>query len=1029
MHWYFRAACKLGLSLSLSACHSKIDAGYERASEPAEMEEAPGGDTEEAQAVTVDGITVTLPPNALDPKFSGSKLDVKSVGAPALTDSNLIALSGAKVTLTDAAGGILASGSLAADLSVEMEITQAMWSELSEEQRENLVVIIQGGSDDATITLPLDVAGPGRFTITLPKEFVEGTSGEALLTLATRKPAPGTASPPILANEASQTYAVTADVSLRFTNTGAAATACSVSPALPAGLTLTLTDGTCQIAGTPTTPQSATTYTVTATAADGRQDAATVSIAVNAANPPVFSAVLGQAFPATASVTPLVLTNTGAATASCLVTPTLPAGLSIAVVGSTCEISGTPTTPLASASYTVTATGADGSKATTTFNITIVAAVPPSLANQAPKVYTTTVPISVLVFANTGGAVVSCSVDAALPAGLSLAPAGGTCQITGTPTATTTTTTYTITGTAADAATGTATVDIAVVAAMPPALANASTQSYFTTVAIAALSFANSGDIAIACAASPTLPAGLTLVINAGTCEINGTPTATQSVTTHAITATAADGSQDTATVSITVAAAAPPVFANAAAQTYVTTVPISALSFSNTGAAATGCSSAPALPTGLTLSAAGSTCQITGTPTVTQSTTTHTITATAVDGSQDTATVSVAVAAAVPPNLTSPADQTYAQNEAITPLSFVNNGAPAVTCDIDPALPTGLDIREVADTCEIFGTPTVAFSRTTHTVTAVAVDGSKDTVTISIEVTADSNVRACPTGYIPVPEYTDSDTGTVAAFCVMKYEAKNVGGVATSQAASTPWAGIQRGATSSTADSAWKACKDIAVAGYDFDLISNAQWQSLARQIERYEVAGSYANWQNHSISGSNSLNRGNSDSGETLAADGDDANGCFGTATPIDCNNAWHMHKRTHSLPNGEVIWDLAGNVFEWVRDNSNFGYYVDPASQFYWFEFSASMGIACLAPGCTGPQGLPKAAFGPYGDYTGKPSNPFSAYGLGLYYGDYGGALIRGDRYDSNEDVGVFSILFLSPSSTHAGYGFRCVAVPVP
>lgn len=47
----------------------------------------------------------------------------------------------------------------------------------------------------------------------------------------------------------------------------------------------------------------------------------------------------------------------------------------------------------------------------------------------------------------------------------------------------------------------------------------------------------------------------------------------------------------------------------------------------------------------------------------------------------------------------------------------------------------------------------------------------------------------SCPTGFIPVPgsRLYDTDNG----FCVMKYEAKNVGGIATSVASGTPWVNI----------------------------------------------------------------------------------------------------------------------------------------------------------------------------------------------------------------------------------------------
>src|SRR5665647_1062811 len=47
-----------------------------------------------------------------------------------------------------------------------------------------------------------------------------------------------------------------------------------------------------------------------------------------------------------------------------------------------------------------------------------------------------------------------------------------------------------------------------------------------------------------------------------------------------------------------------------------------------------------------------------------------------------------------------------------------------------------------------------------------------------------------CPTGFIVVP---GSSTYGTSDFCVMKYEAKNVSGVATSRASGTPWVSISQ--------------------------------------------------------------------------------------------------------------------------------------------------------------------------------------------------------------------------------------------
>src|SRR5450759_4975779 len=52
-------------------------------------------------------------------------------------------------------------------------------------------------------------------------------------------------------------------------------------------------------------------------------------------------------------------------------------------------------------------------------------------------------------------------------------------------------------------------------------------------------------------------------------------------------------------------------------------------------------------------------------------------------------------------------------------------------------------------------------------------------------------------------------------------------------------------------------------------------------------------------------------------LAADSNDANGYSGTGNSSPSNQ-----RRTLTLTNGEVIWDLAGNVWEWTSGTSTTG-----------------------------------------------------------------------------------------------------------
>jgi hypothetical protein len=213
----------------------------------------------------------------------------------------------------------------------------------------------------------------------------------------------------------------------------------SITPALPAGLSLNTSTGT--ISGTPTASSPQTTYTITATNVSGSATT-NVTITVNPAPPTglnypqtAITATVGQAITA---ITPTV---TGAVS-SYTVAPFLPAGLSINTT--TGGISGTPTTVAAQATYTVTASNASGST-TASFTITVNPAVPPPSSLAYPQT-NVTAPVGQSIIPNIPsftGTVTAFTVDPAFPAGVSLDPSTG--AIIGTPTAQTAQVSYTIT--------------------------------------------------------------------------------------------------------------------------------------------------------------------------------------------------------------------------------------------------------------------------------------------------------------------------------------------------------------------------------------------------------------------------------------------------------------------------------------------------------------------------------------------------------------------------------------------------------
>ena len=161
------------------------------------------------------------------------------------------------------------------------------------------------------------------------------------------------------------------------TSGGGAVVSYSVSPALPAGLSLNTSTGV--ISGTPTAITATATYTVTATNTGGSTMVGVV-ITVNDAAP---TGLTYSTNPATYTQFVAITPNTpstsgGGAVVSYSISPALPAGLSFSTV--TGVISGTPTVAAAMATYTVTATNTGGS-AMVGVDITVTAHVAPVVTN------------------------------------------------------------------------------------------------------------------------------------------------------------------------------------------------------------------------------------------------------------------------------------------------------------------------------------------------------------------------------------------------------------------------------------------------------------------------------------------------------------------------------------------------------------------------------------------------------------------------------------------------------------------------
>ena len=563
---------------------------------------------------------------------------------------------------------------------------------------------------------PTDITASATYTVTATNT---GGSDTATLTIEVNDVAPSS----VTYSQSSFTLTKgTAMTTTTPTTSGGPVTSWSVSPSLPAGLSLDATTGA--ISGTPTAVTSSASYTVTASNTGG-SDSTVLTITVNdvapssiAYTPSSFTLTKGTAM---TTATPSV---SGGAVTSWSVSPSLPAGLSLD--SSTGAISGTPTAVTSSAAYTVTASNTGGSD-TTTVTIVVNDIAPSSLA-YSPSSFTLTKGTAMTTVTPTfvGGTVTSWTVSPSLPAGLVLDTLTG--AISGTPTAVTTTAAYTVTATNTGGS-DSATLTIEVNDVAPSSLSYTSNSLTLTKgTAMTTLTPTISGGPATAWSVSPSLPAGLTLDTSTG--EISGTPTAVTTSATYTVTASNTGGST-TADITIEVNDIAPSSLAyspntfSLTKGTAMTTVTPTA-----SGGTITGWSVSPSLPAGLTLDA--STGEISGTPTAVTASSTYTVTASNTGGST-TADITIEVNDIAPSSVSySPSTLTLTKGTAMTTVTPTSSGGSVITWTVAPSLPTGLAID--ASTGAISGTPTVVIAATTYTITATNTGGST-TATVSITV------------------------------------------------------------------------------------------------------------------------------------------------------------------------------------------------------------------------------------------------------------------------------------------------------
>lgn len=247
--------------------------------------------------------------------------------------------------------------------------------------------------------------------------------------------------------------------------------------------------------------------------------------------------------------------------------------------------------------------------------------------------------------------------------------------------------------------------------------------------------------------------------------------------------------------------------------------------------------------------------------------------------------------------------------------------------------------------------------------------------------------------------------------FCIMKYEAKNVGGVATSQAAGIPWDRMSQAGAIAKSAASCSGCH----------LVTEAEWMTIAADVLTVKY-----NWSGGAV-GKGSMYQGYVNAYNPpnvftqLEASEDDNDALYGIMGDIGTTSGKNS-SRVLYLKSGDAIWDLTGNLLEWTTGG------VNPINQVGLSGDTTTMMREWTTPGLSfgnlPTSSLPSALESVSGLQGISGWN--SSKGIGKLGADYSAtdsrSFLRGGGYQWPDTSGVLMIIAVPGAQNYIDFGFR-------